>query len=29
MSAQVLSLPRREDAEPGINDLFIVEYYSR
>lgn len=29
MSVQVLSLPRREDAEPGINDLFIVEYYSR
>lgn len=29
MSAQVVSLPRREDAEPGINDLFIVEYYSR
>lgn len=29
MSAQVLGLPRREDAEPGINDLFIVEYYSR
>ncbi|BCM92858.1 30S ribosomal protein S4 [Abditibacteriota bacterium] len=29
LSVQVLSLPRREDAEPGINDLFIVEYYSR
>lgn len=28
-SAQIVSLPRREDAEPGINDLFIVEYYSR
>ena len=29
LSAQIVSLPRREDAEPGINDLFIVEYYSR
>jgi len=29
LSAQVVMLPRREDAEPGINDLFIVEYYSR
>jgi len=29
LSAQVTMLPRREDAEPGINDLFIVEYYSR
>lgn len=29
LSAQVIALPRREDAEPGINDLFIVEYYSR
>ena len=28
-SAQIVALPRREDAEPGINDLFIVEYYSR
>lgn len=29
LSATVATLPRREDAEPGINDLFIVEYYSR
>ena len=29
MSATVQSLPRREDAEPDINDLFIVEFYSR
>lgn len=29
LSAQVSALPRREDAEPGINDLLIVEYYSR
>ena len=29
LSAQIVALPRREDAEPGINDLFIVEYYSR
>jgi small subunit ribosomal protein S4 len=29
MVGQVTMLPRREDAEPGINDLFIVEYYSR
>ncbi len=26
---EVLALPRREDAEPGINEQFIVEYYSR
>lgn len=29
LSAQVTTMPRREDAEPGINDLLIVEYYSR
>jgi small subunit ribosomal protein S4 len=29
LSAQVTTLPRREDAEPGINEQFIVEYYSR
>lgn len=29
MNAEVLALPRREDAEQGINELFIVEYYSR
>lgn len=29
LSGDVATLPRREDAEPGINDLLIVEYYSR
>lgn len=29
MSGTIATLPRREDAEPGINDLFIVEFYSR
>ena len=29
LSAQVTSMPRREDAEPGINEQLIVEYYSR
>lgn len=29
MSAQVIALPRREDAEQDINEQFIVEYYSR
>lgn len=29
MSGEVVGVPRREDAEPGINELFIVEYYSR
>ena len=29
LSAQVTTMPRREDAEPGINDLLIVEFYSR
>jgi small subunit ribosomal protein S4 len=26
---EVLALPRREDAEPGINEQLIVEFYSR
>ena len=29
LSGSVTSLPRREDAEPGINEQLIVEYYSR
>jgi small subunit ribosomal protein S4 len=29
MSATVATLPRREDAEPGINELYIIEFYSR
>ncbi len=29
MSGQVVALPRREDAEPGINEQLIVEFYSR
>ncbi len=29
LSGTIAALPRREDAEPGINDLFIVEFYSR
>jgi small subunit ribosomal protein S4 len=29
MSGEVVAIPRREDAEQGINELFIVEYYSR
>lgn len=29
LSGTVVALPRREDAEPGINDLLIVEFYSR
>lgn len=29
MTGEVVGVPRREDAEPGINELFIVEYYSR
>ncbi len=29
LAGEVLSLPRREDAEPGINEQLIVEYYSR
>lgn len=28
-AGEVLALPRREDAEPGINEQLIVEYYSR
>lgn len=29
MSGEVIAMPRREDAEPEINEQFIVEYYSR
>jgi len=29
LSGQVVSLPRREDAEQGINEQLIVEFYSR
>jgi small subunit ribosomal protein S4 len=29
LAGEVLSLPRREDAEPDINEQLIVEYYSR
>ena len=29
LAAEVTSSPRREDAEPGINEQLIVEYYSR
>jgi small subunit ribosomal protein S4 len=29
LSGEITSLPRREDAEPGINEQLIVEYYSR
>lgn len=29
MSGSVVAIPRREDAEPGINEQLIVEYYSR
>ncbi|MFN5058778.1 MAG: 30S ribosomal protein S4 [Chloroflexota bacterium] len=29
LSAEILALPRREDAEQGINEQLIVEYYSR
>jgi len=29
MSAEVVTMPRREDAEQGINEQLIVEYYSR
>ncbi len=29
LSAEVMALPRREDAEQGINEQLIVEYYSR
>jgi small subunit ribosomal protein S4 len=29
MSGKVISMPRREDAEQGINEQLIVEFYSR
>lgn len=29
LSGKVVALPRREDAEPGINEQLIVEFYSR
>jgi small subunit ribosomal protein S4 len=29
LSGQVVALPRREDAEPDINEQLIVEFYSR
>ena len=29
LSGSVVAIPRREDAEPGINEQLIVEYYSR
>ncbi|NJN65326.1 MAG: 30S ribosomal protein S4 [Chloroflexaceae bacterium] len=29
LSGQVMALPRREDAEPDINEQLIVEFYSR
>jgi small subunit ribosomal protein S4 len=29
LSGEILTLPRREDAEQGINEQLIVEYYSR
>ena len=29
LTARVVALPRREDAEQGINEQLIVEYYSR
>lgn len=29
MTGSVLAMPRREDAEPDINEQLIVEYYSR
>lgn len=29
LAGQVTALPRREDAEPGINEQLIVEFYSR
>ncbi len=29
LAGQVVALPRREDAEPGINEQLIVEFYSR
>jgi small subunit ribosomal protein S4 len=29
LAGEVVTLPRREDAEPEINEQLIVEYYSR
>jgi small subunit ribosomal protein S4 len=29
LSGQIIALPRREDAEQGINEQLIVEFYSR
>ncbi|WP_448544654.1 30S ribosomal protein S4 [Roseiflexus sp.] len=29
LSGEVVAMPRREDAEPGINEQLIVEFYSR
>lgn len=29
LSGEVIALPRRDDAEPGINEQLIVEFYSR
>ncbi|HEU5011930.1 MAG TPA: 30S ribosomal protein S4 [Roseiflexaceae bacterium] len=29
LSGEVIAMPRREDAEPGINEQLIVEFYSR
>lgn len=29
LAGEIVSMPRREDAEPGINEQLIVEYYSR
>jgi small subunit ribosomal protein S4 len=29
LTGEVVAMPRREDAEPGINEQLIVEYYSR
>lgn len=29
LAGEVVTLPRREDAEPGINEQLIVEFYSR
>jgi len=29
LAAEIIALPRREDAEPGINEQLIVEFYSR
>lgn len=29
LAGEIVAMPRREDAEPGINEQLIVEYYSR